>query len=301
MSLPWFPFKIGDYVRDTMRLSTEGHGAYLLLILDYYATEQAPPDDDEVLAAITKLPVDVWKAKHRRTIEVFFEVRDGRWHHDRIETEIAERTEKHTKAVEKATKASAARHSKATSETPPRKPRAAPKPAAAPAQASLQDDTSTSTSTSPLRGEEAPPARFASQGLGTPIPKDWMPTMEARTTALAAAITDEEFGAEVRKFVATKTADGAFSNDWDASFAVWIEREIQFREKRAQATKAKAPPRIEVNVSENWDAACDQWVKLGRWPRNHGPDPSSPACRAPPDVRAAHGIDGRGDIVKVKA
>lgn len=125
--------------------------------------------------------------------------------------------------------------------------------------------------------------------------------MEARTAALAAAITDEEFGAEVRKFVGTKTADGAFSNDWDASFAVWIEREIGFREKRAKATAAKAPPRIEVNVAENWDAACEQWSKFRRWPRNHGADPESPACRAPPDVRAKHGIDERGNVVKVQA
>jgi uncharacterized protein YdaU (DUF1376 family) len=57
MSRPWFPFYVGDYTRDTARLTTEAHGAYLLLMLDYWVNG-APPDDDETLATITKLPAD---------------------------------------------------------------------------------------------------------------------------------------------------------------------------------------------------------------------------------------------------
>lgn len=85
MARPWFPFYVGDYVRDTARLTTEAHGAYLLLMLDYWVNG-APPDDDETLATITKLPVSVWK-KRRPILVKFFKVQDGLWTHSRIEKE----------------------------------------------------------------------------------------------------------------------------------------------------------------------------------------------------------------------
>ncbi|MET4289232.1 uncharacterized protein YdaU (DUF1376 family) [Bradyrhizobium sp. LA8.1] len=87
MSRPWFPFYVGDYTRDTARLTTEAHGAYLLLMLDYWVNG-APPDDDETLATITKLPVTIWK-KRRLALVKFFKVQDGHWVHGRIEKELA--------------------------------------------------------------------------------------------------------------------------------------------------------------------------------------------------------------------
>jgi hypothetical protein len=40
----------------------------------------------------------------------------------------------------------------------------------------------------------------------------------------------------------------------------------------------------------DWDAACQQWVKIKRWPRDHGNDPESPSCRAPPELLAKYGL-----------
>lgn len=85
MSRPWFPFYVGDYTRDTARLTTEAHGAYLLLMLDYWVNG-SPPDDDETLATITKLPVSAWK-KRRPVLVKFFKVEGGVWMHSRIEKE----------------------------------------------------------------------------------------------------------------------------------------------------------------------------------------------------------------------
>lgn len=54
------PLYVGDYLGDTQRLTTEQHGAYLLLILDYWRNGPAP-DDDLVLQQITKLNKAGWK------------------------------------------------------------------------------------------------------------------------------------------------------------------------------------------------------------------------------------------------
>jgi uncharacterized protein YdaU (DUF1376 family) len=92
----WMPFYIGDYMRDTSRLTTEAHGAYLLLIFDYWASGKPLPDDDQQLAAITRLAVSKWKAL-RSVIAPFFIVGDGLWKHKRVDHELATATEKMTK------------------------------------------------------------------------------------------------------------------------------------------------------------------------------------------------------------
>jgi uncharacterized protein YdaU (DUF1376 family) len=103
----WMPLFIGAYLADTQRLSTEQHGAYLLLIMDYWMNG-APPDDDEELAQITKLTVSGWK-KMKAKIMKFFSLSDGRWSHKRIEKELTAAKQNKSKAVEKARAAAAAR------------------------------------------------------------------------------------------------------------------------------------------------------------------------------------------------
>jgi uncharacterized protein YdaU (DUF1376 family) len=81
----WFPFNVGDYVRDTMHLTTEQHGAYLLLMLAYWPRGPLP-DDDAALASIAKVPLPNWR-KMRPTIQAFFQVAEGCWNQKRIDKE----------------------------------------------------------------------------------------------------------------------------------------------------------------------------------------------------------------------
>lgn len=87
-SSTWMPFYVGDYLRDTGRLTTENHGAYLLLILDYWTSQAPLPDDDEQLAAITRLPPARW-TKARQVLQGYFDIADGLWRHKRVDAEIA--------------------------------------------------------------------------------------------------------------------------------------------------------------------------------------------------------------------
>ena len=59
MSRPWMPFYVADYLRDTRQLTTCEHGAYVLLILEYWATGGLPNDDDR-LARIVGLSRTKW-------------------------------------------------------------------------------------------------------------------------------------------------------------------------------------------------------------------------------------------------
>jgi len=84
----WMPLYWGDYLRDTGRLTTEGHGAYLLLIADYWTSGRPLPDDDAQLAAIARLRPARWR-RLRPVLEHFFEVGGGAWRHKRIDRELA--------------------------------------------------------------------------------------------------------------------------------------------------------------------------------------------------------------------
>ncbi len=98
----YMPVVIGDYLKDTMRLTTEQHGAFFLILLDYW-TKGAPPDDDETLASIARLPLDRWQ-KARPVLAGFFRIEGGRWVNKRAEEELAAAKIKSQKAADSANK-----------------------------------------------------------------------------------------------------------------------------------------------------------------------------------------------------
>jgi uncharacterized protein YdaU (DUF1376 family) len=81
----WMPVYIGDYLADTMHLSTEQHGAYLLLLFHLWRRGTLQ-DDDVVLAQITGLARSAWSTT-RLVLAEFFQIQDGLWHQSRLERE----------------------------------------------------------------------------------------------------------------------------------------------------------------------------------------------------------------------
>jgi uncharacterized protein YdaU (DUF1376 family) len=88
----WMPLYVADYQSDTSRLTLEQHGAYLLLIMDYWRNGP-PPDDDDVLARILGVERRAW-TRLRPAIARFFTVTDGEWRHGRIDRELEKAIER---------------------------------------------------------------------------------------------------------------------------------------------------------------------------------------------------------------
>lgn len=95
----WMPLYVKDYLAATSRLTTEQHGAYLLLIMDYWLNGPLPNDDD-ALAQIARLRTEVW-TKHRPSIERLFKVTVSTWQHTRIDKELQNAKERRKQAVER--------------------------------------------------------------------------------------------------------------------------------------------------------------------------------------------------------
>jgi uncharacterized protein YdaU (DUF1376 family) len=217
----WMPLYIGDYLADTSRLTTEQHGAYLLLIMDYWRNGP-PPDNAQVLAQITRMSADAW-SNAQAMLSSFFSVKGGFWHHDRIDSELVAAKANKEKATAKASAAASARWGKQSKD--------APSNATSTPQAMHEECPSPSPSPSTNQGQEQgiagaiPKAKADAKGSNLPV--DWQPSPD-----------DERFCRQERPDLSiTATADrfrdhwiakpGAAGRktDWSATWRNWVRSE----------------------------------------------------------------------------
>ena len=67
----WMPFYVADYLRDTMRLTRDEHGAYLLLLMAMWIEGGELPNDPHELAAIAKATPAEWRQLSKRIMRFF--------------------------------------------------------------------------------------------------------------------------------------------------------------------------------------------------------------------------------------
>lgn len=106
----WMPLYIGDYLSDTMHLTTEQHGAYFLLIMAYWKNGGPIPADDSSLAATCRLSADAWSIA-KAVLSRFFTINheESLWVHERIDKELSGAAENKQRRVLRAQKAAEAR------------------------------------------------------------------------------------------------------------------------------------------------------------------------------------------------
>lgn len=106
------PLFIGDYLGDTMHLSTTEHGAYLLLIMHYWRTGKPLPDGDEALSRIARLPREQWDSM-APVIRAFFDAAQADGcavlTHSRVEEELTDAVTKYESRKAGGQRAAAAR------------------------------------------------------------------------------------------------------------------------------------------------------------------------------------------------
>jgi uncharacterized protein YdaU (DUF1376 family) len=83
----WMPLYVSDYLGDTMHLSAEQHGAYLLLLMVAWKSEGRLANDPDQLQAISRLPPAKWKASEA-VLKSFFYVTPEYWINNRLQDEL---------------------------------------------------------------------------------------------------------------------------------------------------------------------------------------------------------------------
>jgi uncharacterized protein YdaU (DUF1376 family) len=83
----WMPLYISDYLVDTMSLSTEQHGAYLLLLMAAWKADAKLPNDPAQLSQIARLTLQQW-SRHDPVLRAFFFITPEYWIHNRVRIEL---------------------------------------------------------------------------------------------------------------------------------------------------------------------------------------------------------------------
>src|SRR5689334_15359885 len=92
---PIMPFYTDSYLADCYHISTEAHGAYLLLLLHMWRLGGKPlPDNDRTLMNITKVKrIERWRQLKAELVP-FFIITDGVWRQKKLEQTWADVNQK---------------------------------------------------------------------------------------------------------------------------------------------------------------------------------------------------------------
>ncbi|MBZ9742154.1 MULTISPECIES: YdaU family protein [unclassified Mesorhizobium] len=84
---PFMQLYVSDFVGDTLQLSTEQIGAYMLLLMAMWNAGGSLPDDEARLARVARLPLKRWRAISADLL-AFFEREGGQVGHKRLTKEL---------------------------------------------------------------------------------------------------------------------------------------------------------------------------------------------------------------------
>lgn len=282
MSKPdaWMPLWIGDYLKDTSRLSLAEHGAYLKLLMDAWVNGP-PADDDRELCRILGCQPAEWR-KIRQKIAGFFTISGGFWRHKRLEAEKAGAEERSGRAATKARLAAKARWDRETggekgAQSPPETmPQAMP-------QAMLEDVhmqcPSPVTYSVPTEQAETPDKRAWREATNLLTTVGGMKEPGARAF-FGKLLRDNKL--EAHQLLTAVVAASLKTDDprpYLTAAAKGLARRI--------GGQGNAPAAVNVDgwTPDIWASAYRAFRERGAWDEAvMGPEPGKPGCKVPPAV-----------------
>jgi uncharacterized protein YdaU (DUF1376 family) len=233
----WMPLYVADYLSATSRLTTEQHGAYLLLLMDYWKNG-APPNNDAVLAQITKLSPDAW-SNARTMLQGFFQVSDEHWLHTRVESEMQKAN--HNKQTN-------SKRGKAGADARWGKKNAPSIVEAMPEQCSADSTSPSPSSSKNTKNTVTPPV-----GVADSVWQDWLILRKGKRAVVTQSAIDGivreagKAGISVQEAMEICCMRGwsGFKSEWlkdkDAGQKSFAEKEYDFKRKRWEAMTGRTP------------------------------------------------------------
>jgi uncharacterized protein YdaU (DUF1376 family) len=206
-----YPHHLGDYATGTQGFTMLDHGAYRLLMDAYYSTEQALLAED--VYAIARAGTAAERKAVEKVLARKFDLRDGRYHHQRIEAELDAYRNRADTARE-------------NGKLGGRKPKAKPEPNPDVTQSVTGSVTQTEPS-GKLASNHKPITKEKAEARASRLPSDWRASTEQIEWALSkrgdwtaehVLLVAERF----RNHWVAKAGQDARKLDWDATWRNWV-------------------------------------------------------------------------------
>ena len=214
--LNFYKRHIGDYARDTAHLSIAEHGAYLLMLQHYYATEKPIPQD--LVYAVTRARTAAGKAATDSVLRQFFKLESSGFRSERCDQEI----EKMKKTIE------ANRKNGANGGRPKSEQNQLPEE---PIGLDSANPNGTQTEPIPIASTPITNGKAIGSAKKQPtrrfrLPEDFYPNESGIAKAKDSGL-DVKF--EFQKFSDYHRGKGTVMADWDAAWRTWTTNAVQYR------------------------------------------------------------------------
>jgi len=225
------PLFADAYLADTMHLTTEEHGAYLLMLMAAWRYDDCSlPNDDKKLARIVGLTTRRWM-QIRETILDFWTVDEGRISNARLRKErgyVLQKSESNrenarkrweTQTTENKGSASSERISERNAPPPP----------------PTEEEPNGSPSERDAHERDQP---RTTGSKGCRMPDGWRPELTERSQAIVDRWPAGMLEREVAKFCDHAADKGRTSKNWQAAFRKWVDNADQWRNHDAERGSA---------------------------------------------------------------
>lgn len=271
---PFMQLYVSDFIGDTLHLSTEQVGAYLLLLMAMWNAGGELPDDEAKLARIVRMSVKKWRAVASDLL-TFFERADGAVRHNRLTKELLK---SEGKSKSRASAGAEGGRAKALKDKQPPVANATDLPWHSPEARDQKEKEPLAQQPEAARRE--PPLLdrlFDANGLGD-ARLERHPGLVNIASVLGWISAGYDLELDILPAIRSKPNRSA------RSWTYFEGRVLDYARQRRGADVKPAPPDA---TPEAWATILEHWRSTGDWNFALGPPPGSPGCRVPAELQRA--------------
>lgn len=273
---PFLQLYVGDYLSDTLDLTTEQHGAYLLLLMTMWRHGAKLQNDPAKLARIARVSARRWHLVWAG-IEHFFYV-DGEFiHNNRLERE-------HKKALSISEKRSASGAKGGRSKSMKTKEPCEANASDLPKHSQKSKPEEANASSAPVPADEKLAHAERLTKLRRKVVAAYHPDLPPDTGHCAVWIGqgyDPDICAGVVEAAVERGKKPRTLRYFDSAIQEAHERKAP----RLAPAKPVTPPNLSKLPQSRWKRLLDDWFRDPKsWPDLYGPQPGTPGCMCPQDI-----------------
>lgn len=199
---PFMQLYVADYLADTQHLTTEQHGAYLLLLMTMWRNAGSLPNDEKKLARIARVSMKRWHII-AGDVMAFFDISDGRITQKRLSEELQKAVSKSEKRKTSGSLGGKAKSLK-NNEQGLANASVLLKHSSEPDIRNIKKDTN------------------VSQKKGCRLPDDFQPDFSFATNEGFSQDEAQKLFASFKDYWTAKTGKDATKRDWQATWRNWV-------------------------------------------------------------------------------